>query len=115
MKYTVILQRETDGGYVVTAPALPGCVSQGDSRQEALRNIEEAVELYREDMPAAGEPIPIEDGLEYVEVPARATSPSYPPTFLVGILCKRCKELASLSKDNEVVSLSLAEKRLMLV
>ena len=68
MKYTVILQREADGGYVVTVPALPGCISQGDSRGEALRNIEEAIELYIEDVKAAGEPIPAEDGREYVEV-----------------------------------------------
>jgi predicted RNase H-like HicB family nuclease len=68
MKYTVILQREADGGYVVTVPSLPGCVSQGDSRPEALKNIEEAVALYLEDMRAAGERIPAEDGREYVEI-----------------------------------------------
>lgn len=70
MKYTVILQRENDGGYVVSVPALPGCVSQGDSREEALKNIEEAIELYLEDVKAAGEPVPAEDGREYVEVTA---------------------------------------------
>ena len=70
MKYTVILQRESDGGYVASVPALPGCVSQGDSREEALKNIEEAIELYLEDVKAAGEPIPAEDGREYVEVSA---------------------------------------------
>lgn len=70
MKYTVILQRESDGGYVVSVPALPGCVSQGDSREEALKNIEEAIELYLEDVQAAGEPIPDENGREYVEVTA---------------------------------------------
>ena len=68
MKYTVVLQRENDGGYVATVPALPGCVSQGDTREEALKNIEEAMELYLEDVKAAGEPIPTEDGREYVEV-----------------------------------------------
>jgi len=70
MKYTVVLQRENDGGYVATVPALPGCVSQGDTREEALRNIEEAIDLYLEDVKAAGEPIPVEDGREYVEVSA---------------------------------------------
>ncbi len=72
MKYTVVLQREDDGGYVVTVPALPGCVSQGDTRQEALRNIEEAIEIYLEDVKAAGEPIPSEEGREYVEVTTQA-------------------------------------------
>jgi predicted RNase H-like HicB family nuclease len=70
MKYTVVLQRENDGGYVATVPALPGCVSQGDTREEALKNVEEAMELYLEDVKAAGEPIPTEDGREYVEVTA---------------------------------------------
>jgi predicted RNase H-like HicB family nuclease len=68
MKYTVILQRENDGGYVGIVPALPGCVSQGDSREEVLKNIEEAIEVYLEDVKAAGEPIPVEGDREYVEV-----------------------------------------------
>jgi predicted RNase H-like HicB family nuclease len=68
MRYTVILQKEDDGGYVVTVPVLPGCVSQGDTREEALRNIEEAIELYIEDMRAAGESVPVEDERAYVEV-----------------------------------------------
>jgi len=68
VKYTVVLQRENDGGYVVSVPALPGCVSQGDTREEALKNIEEAIDLYLEDVKAAGEPIPAEDGREYIEV-----------------------------------------------
>ena len=68
MKYTVVLQRESDGGYVVTVPALPGCVSQGDTREDALRNIEEAITVYLEDVIAAGESVPVEDGREYVEV-----------------------------------------------
>jgi len=72
MKYTVILQREDDGGYVVTVPVLPGCVFQGDTREEALRNIEEAIEIYLEDVKAAGETIPSEEGREYVEVTTQA-------------------------------------------
>jgi predicted RNase H-like HicB family nuclease len=68
MRCTVIPQKEEDGGYVVTVPVLPGCVSQGDTRQEALRNIEEAIELYVEDMRAAGEPVPVEDERTYVEI-----------------------------------------------
>jgi predicted RNase H-like HicB family nuclease len=70
MKYTVVLQRESDGGYVATVPALPGCVSQGDSRAEVLKNIEEAIELYLEDVRDAGEAIPVESDREYVEVTA---------------------------------------------
>ncbi len=59
MRYTVILQRESDGGYVAVVPSLPGCVSQGDTREEALKNIEEAAELYIEDVQAVGDPLPV--------------------------------------------------------
>lgn len=68
MRYTVILQKEEHGGYVATVPVLPGCVSQGDSREEALKNIEEAIEVYLEDMRAAGEIVPVEDERAFVEV-----------------------------------------------
>ena len=72
MKYTVILQRESDGGYVAIVPASPGCVSQGGTREESLKNVAEAIELYLEDVKAAGDPIPVEDEREYVEVTADA-------------------------------------------
>ena len=62
MRYAVILQREADGGYVATVPALPGCVSQGDIRDEVTRNIREAAGLYIEDCIAAGDPVPTEAG-----------------------------------------------------
>jgi len=68
MKYTVILQRESDGGYVAVVPALPGCVSQGDTRAEVLKNIKEAIELYLEDVREADEPLPVEADCDYVEV-----------------------------------------------
>jgi predicted RNase H-like HicB family nuclease len=70
MRYTVILEQESDGGYVVSVPALPGCVSQGDSRAEALSNIREAIEPYIEDCRDAGDPIPTEVGKAFVEVEA---------------------------------------------
>lgn len=68
MRYTVILKEEDDGGYVATVPALPGCVSQGDDRAAAMRNIREAIELYIEDCLDAGDPVPTEAGKEFVEV-----------------------------------------------
>lgn len=70
MRYTVILESEADGGYVAIVPALPGCVSQGNSRADALANIQEAIELYIEDCRAAGDPVPTEAGKEFVEVEA---------------------------------------------
>ncbi len=68
MKYTVVLERESDGGFVASVPVLPGCVSQGDSREEALQNIHEAIDLYIEDCQLSGDPVPEEASLEYVEL-----------------------------------------------
>ncbi len=68
MQYTVILQREDDGGFVASVPALSGCVSQGETRDEALANIREAITVYLEDCREAGDPIPIEEGREYVDL-----------------------------------------------
>ena len=68
MRYTVVLEREEDGGYVASVPALPGCVSQGDTREEALRNVQEAADVYVEDCIASGDPVPTEAGREYVEL-----------------------------------------------
>jgi len=70
MRYTVVIEREPDGGYVASVPALPGCVSQGDTRADALDNIREAIELYIEDCRDAGDPVPTEAGKEFVEVDA---------------------------------------------
>jgi len=70
MRYTVVFEQEGDGGYVASVPALPGCVTQGDTRQEAMDNIREAIELYVEDCRDAGDPVPTDAGKEYVEVDA---------------------------------------------
>ena len=48
MKLTVVLEEQEEGGYTVYVPSLPGCVSEGDTREEALKNIKEAIELYLE-------------------------------------------------------------------
>lgn len=48
MRITIVLQSSDEGGYTAIAPSLPGCISEGDSREEALKNIKEAVELYLE-------------------------------------------------------------------
>ena len=70
MRYTVVLEQENDGGFVVSVPALPGCVSQGDTRAEALANIREAIALYIEDCREAGDAVPVEAGKEFVEIEA---------------------------------------------
>jgi predicted RNase H-like HicB family nuclease len=67
-KYTVIIEEGDDGYYVVQCPALPGCWSQGKTREEALANIREAMELYVESLTAHGEPVPKEEEAATVEV-----------------------------------------------
>jgi antitoxin HicB len=60
-QYTVILNPEPeDGGYTVRVPALPGCNTQGDTREEALANAQEAIEGYLESLKELGRPIPEE-------------------------------------------------------
>jgi predicted RNase H-like HicB family nuclease len=48
MKLKVVFEPSEEGGFTVYVPSLPGCISEGDSKQEALENIREAIELYLE-------------------------------------------------------------------
>ncbi|WP_423222731.1 type II toxin-antitoxin system HicB family antitoxin [Candidatus Amarolinea aalborgensis] len=48
MRFKVVLEPSDEGGFTVYIPSLPGCISEGDTVEEALKNIEEAVELYLE-------------------------------------------------------------------
>ena len=48
MKLRVVLEPSDEGGFTAVVPALPGCLSEGDSREEALANVQEAIELYLE-------------------------------------------------------------------
>ena len=68
MKYRVILEQDEDGIFVAEVPSLPGCISQGETRAEALRNIQEAIEVYIESLKAHNEPIPPSIDEEIVEV-----------------------------------------------
>ena len=63
VRYTVILKPEKEGGYHAFCPVLKGCHTQGDTIEEALENIKDAIELYIESLKAENEPIPIEDTL----------------------------------------------------
>ncbi len=62
-KYTVLLEPEAGGGYHVFCPTLPGCHSEGETFEEALANIREAIEVYLESLLAHGEPVPTESEL----------------------------------------------------
>jgi len=56
--YTVLFEREDDGGFSVWTPDLPGCASQGETLEEARANIREAVTLYVDTLRAKGLPVP---------------------------------------------------------
>jgi predicted RNase H-like HicB family nuclease len=63
----VIINPDETGGYVVSCPSLPGCHSQGETIDEAIANIREAIELYIEVLKEDGQPIP-EDALDWMVV-----------------------------------------------
>jgi predicted RNase H-like HicB family nuclease len=68
MKYRVLIERDEDGVFVAHVPSLPGCISQGDTRHEAVTNIREAIELYLESLEAHNEPVPPPIDEEIIEV-----------------------------------------------
>jgi len=65
LSYKILLRKEPEGGYTVIVPSLPGCVTYGDTVEEAIKMAKEAVELYIESLKEHGEEIPTEDALEY--------------------------------------------------
>ena len=69
MKRRVLLYPGEDGYIVAEVPSLPGCVSQGQTRDEALANIQEAIALHEDVLRERGQPVP-EDNVEIVEVAA---------------------------------------------
>ncbi len=68
MKYRILIEQDEDGVFVVEVPALPGCISQGHTRQEAIENAREAIAAYLESLAAHDEPIPPPIAEELVEV-----------------------------------------------
>ena len=56
----IVLYRGEDGYYVAEVPSLPGCISQGKTKEEALTNIQEAIEAYIESLKAHNQPVPEE-------------------------------------------------------
>jgi predicted RNase H-like HicB family nuclease len=66
LNYRVLLRKEPEGGYTVTVPSLTGCVTYGDTIEEAIDMAKEAIELFIESLKEHGEEIPTEEGtLEY--------------------------------------------------
>ncbi|MBL7160420.1 MAG: type II toxin-antitoxin system HicB family antitoxin [Candidatus Aenigmarchaeota archaeon] len=70
MKFRIVIEQDENGAYTVECPSLPGCVSQGKTRKEALENIKDAVQGYLESLKKHNEPIPPPIFEEVVEVHA---------------------------------------------
>jgi antitoxin HicB len=68
MRYRILLEQDEDGIFIAECPALPGCVSQGNTRAEALKNIQDAIKGYIESLKKHNEPIPPPIEEEIVEV-----------------------------------------------
>jgi len=68
VKFRVLIDQDEDGIFVAQVPALPGCITQGSSRQEALSNAQEAIAAYLESLNERGEPIPPAINEELVDV-----------------------------------------------
>ena len=67
MKYTIIIEKGRESGYVAYAPALKGCVSQGKTKEEALKNIKAAMEVYVEAILEDGLPV-AQDVMNYARL-----------------------------------------------
>lgn len=57
-KFAVVIEPCEEGGYFATCPALPGCHTEGETYEEVIQNIRDAIKLYIEDLQETGEPIP---------------------------------------------------------
>lgn len=71
LTYRILIEKNEEGGYTVTVPSLPGCITQGDTWEEAIAHAREAIAGYVETLLALGKPIPLEVA---VEVTAEALS-----------------------------------------
>ncbi|MCL0083233.1 type II toxin-antitoxin system HicB family antitoxin [Thermodesulfovibrionales bacterium] len=66
LNYRILLRKEPEGGYTVIVPSLPGCITYGDTIEEAISMAKEAIEIYIESLEKHGEEVPTEEGtLEY--------------------------------------------------
>lgn len=68
MRFRVIVQQDEDGAFVAECPSLPGCVSQGRTRHDAIESIRDAMSGYLDSLRKHGEPIPPSVYEEVVEV-----------------------------------------------
>ena len=70
MKFRILIEPDEDGVFVAECPSLPGCVSQGNTREEAVVNIKDAIAGYLASLKKHNEPVPLPVTEEVVEIPA---------------------------------------------
>ena len=70
MKFRALIEPDEDGVFVAECPTLPGCVSQGKTREEAMANIRDAIQGYIASLEKHGDPVPSPITEEIIEVPA---------------------------------------------
>lgn len=63
LNFLVLFREEPEGGFTVMVPSLPGCITYGETIDEAKKMAEDAIRLYIEDMEASGEEIPTDEGM----------------------------------------------------
>ncbi len=68
MRYRILIEQDEDGVFIAECPSLPGCVSQGNTRKEAISNIHDAIKGYIESLKKHNEPIPPSIQEEVIEV-----------------------------------------------
>jgi predicted RNase H-like HicB family nuclease len=68
VKFRVLIEPDEDGVFVAEVPALPGCITQGNTRDEAVKNVREAIAAYLESLEAHDDPVPPPISEEIVEV-----------------------------------------------
>ncbi len=68
MKFRVVIEQDEDGKFIASCPTLPGCWSQGDTRDEAKRNIADAIKGYLESLEEHGDPIPPPINEEIIDI-----------------------------------------------
>jgi predicted RNase H-like HicB family nuclease len=105
-KFTVILEPATEGGYTVHCPALPGCISQGDNRREALKNIKEALLLTLETLEDELMPVRVLESIQGNKVPPFEETPE--------LIAEELRQILSARDEDGLspVGVSLAEVQL---
>ncbi len=69
-RFTIVVEQDEDGVYIASCPALQGCYSQGDTYDEAVENLKDAIRLHIEARREVGESVPIEVMIDRVEISA---------------------------------------------